>query len=71
MATSLDQKLLENVNVFGSWESDHLEFLARFHDTLEEHEQHVLSVLAKSKEANLRLKLKKCEFHVQETESRP
>jgi ribosome-interacting GTPase 1 len=34
----------------------------------EDHIKHVSSVLRKLQEANIKLKLKKCEFHVQETE---
>jgi ribosome-interacting GTPase 1 len=34
----------------------------------EEHVQHISKVLKKLQEANIKLKLKKCEFHVQETE---
>jgi hypothetical protein len=34
----------------------------------EEHVEHVSQVLEKLQEAKIKLKLKKCEFHVQETE---
>jgi ribosome-interacting GTPase 1 len=34
----------------------------------EEHVQHVSKVLKKLQEVDIKLKLKKCEFHVQETE---
>jgi ribosome-interacting GTPase 1 len=34
----------------------------------EEHMQHVSKVLKKLQEADIKLKLKKCKFHVQETE---
>jgi ribosome-interacting GTPase 1 len=34
----------------------------------EEHVQHVSKVLKKLQEADIKLKLKKCKFHVQETE---
>lgn len=46
----------------------YLDDILIFSDMLEEHKQHVLSVLVKFEEANLQLKLKKCEFHIQETE---
>ena len=36
--------------------------------TLEEHIQQVKKVMRKLQEKSLRLKLKKCEFHVKETE---
>ena len=35
---------------------------------LKEHIKHVIKILKRFKQAQLQLKLKKCEFHVQETE---
>ena len=46
----------------------YLDDILVFSNTFEEHVQHVKKVLQKLEEAKLRLKLKKCEFHVQETE---
>ena len=39
-----------------------------FLDMLEEHVDHVMKILERFKAAQLQLKLKKCKFHVQETE---
>jgi len=46
----------------------YLDDILIFSNTLEEHVQHVQMTLQKLENAKLRLKLKKCEFHVQETE---
>ena len=47
----------------------YLDDILIFLNTLEEHIQHVRAVLRKFENTQLQLKLKKCEFHVQETES--
>ncbi|BAE56502.1 unnamed protein product [Aspergillus oryzae RIB40] len=46
----------------------YLDDILIFSHSLEEHVQHVQTVLEKLQRAEVRLKLKKCEFHVQETE---
>ena len=46
----------------------YLDDILIFSNTFEEHVDHVTKILDKFKMAQLRLKLKKCEFHVQETE---
>jgi hypothetical protein len=46
----------------------YLDDILIFSKEKEEHVQHVSKVLKKLQEANIKLKLKKCEFHVQETE---
>ncbi|GMG17194.1 unnamed protein product [Aspergillus oryzae] len=46
----------------------YLDDILIFSHKLEEHVQHVQTVLEKLQKAEVRLKLKKCEFHVQETE---
>ena len=46
----------------------YLDDILIFSDTLEEHVDHVTKILERFEQARLRLKLKKCEFHVQETE---
>jgi hypothetical protein len=46
----------------------YLDDILIFSQEKEEHVEHVSQVLRKLQEANIKLKLKKCEFHVQETE---
>lgn len=46
----------------------YLDDILIFSKTIEEHTRHVRSVLRKLRIAKVQLKLKKCEFHVQETE---
>ena len=46
----------------------YLDDILIFSNTLKEHIQHVRAVLKKFKNTQLQLKLKKCKFHVQETE---
>lgn len=46
----------------------YLDDILIYSKTLEEHVQHVKKVLRRLGDAKLRLKLKKCEFHVQETD---
>ncbi|GMF82085.1 unnamed protein product [Aspergillus oryzae] len=46
----------------------YLDDILIFLHNLKEHVQHVQAVLEKLQKAEVRLKLKKCEFHVQETE---
>ena len=46
----------------------YLDDILIFSNTLKEHIQHTRAVLKKFENAQLQLKLKKCEFHVQETE---
>jgi hypothetical protein len=45
----------------------YLDDILIFSKTKEDHVKHVSSVLRKLQKANIKLKLKKCEFHVQET----
>jgi hypothetical protein len=46
----------------------YLDDILIFSGEKEEHVQHVSKVLKKLQEADIKLKLKKCKFHVQETE---
>ena len=46
----------------------YLDDILIFLDTLKKHINHVMKILERFEQTKLQLKLKKCEFHVQETE---
>ena len=61
----INEALREHLDIFII---AYLDDILIFSDSYEEHVQHVRAVLKKLEKASLWLKLKKCKFHVQETE---